>query len=88
MSKKIKTSSGFVCTIQPECLEDMELIELLARIDDEPLVITKVLDKILGEKMKKKLYDHVREKDGRVPVQAVSQELSEIFTLAGEDLKN
>ena len=73
---------------KPECLEDMELIELLARIDDEPLVITKVLDKILGEKMKKKLYDHVREEGGRVPVQAVSQELSEIFTLAGEDLKN
>ena len=61
---------------------------LFAKIDDEPLVITKVLDKILGEKMKKKLYDHVREEGGRVPVQAVSQELSEIFTLAGEDLKN
>lgn len=88
MAKKIKTSSGFSCTIKPECLEDMELIELLAVIDDEPLVITKVLDKILGEDMKKKLYDHVREESGRVPVQAVSKELSEIFTLAGEDLKN
>lgn len=88
MTKKIKTSSGFTCVIKPECLEDMELIELLAKLDDEPLTITKILDKILGEDMKKKLYDHVREKSGRVPVQAVSKELSEIFTLAGEDLKN
>ena len=85
MTKKIKTSSGVTCTIKPECLEDMELIELLAKLDDEPLTITKILDKILGEDMKKKLYDHVREKSGRVPVQAVSAELSEIFTLAGED---
>lgn len=88
MTKKIKTSSGFTCVIKPECLEDMELIELLAKLDDEPLIITKILDKILGEDMKKKLYDHVREKSGCVPVQAVSKELSEIFTLAGEDLKN
>lgn len=86
--KKIKTESGFICEINPLLLDDMELIDSLAEIEENPLVLPKVIVKLLGSDLKKKLYDHVRAKDGRVPVEAISKELADIFSKAGSDLKN
>jgi hypothetical protein len=34
---------------------------------------------MLGKDQKKKLYDHVRTDDGRVPVEKLSTEIQEIF---------
>lgn len=89
MKKEITTKSGFKCKIDDVVLDDMELVDAMAAAQGEdPLQMTVVLDKILGEKTKKKLYDHVRDKNGRVPVQAATDEIVEIIEALGDDGKN
>lgn len=73
------TQSGFKFTVVEENLDDMELIELLAGVDENALLLPKLLTKILGEKQKKRLYDHCRNEKGVVPSEAVSKELISIF---------
>lgn len=76
---KGKTSSGFSFSITDAVLNNMELLEALGKLEDNPLYIGKVLSLLLGEEQKKKLYDHVRAKDGTVPQDKVSDEIVEIF---------
>ncbi|MCI5698476.1 MAG: hypothetical protein MR269_05555 [Clostridiales bacterium] len=86
-TKEIKTSTGFVCEINPVILDDMELLDALAEAEENALVMTKILNKVLGPQ-KAALYDHVRAEDGRVPIEAAAKELAEIFVSAGKELKN
>lgn len=89
MIKEITTKSGFKCKVDDTVLDDMELVDAMAASQEEdPLQITVVIKKILGEKTKAKLYDHVRAKDGRVPVEAATNEVVEIFEALGDDGKN
>ena len=89
MKKEVTTKSGFKCKIDEAVLDDMELVDAMAKAQgDDPLQLTVVIDKILGEKTKKKLYDHVRGKDGRVPVETTTNEIVEIFEALGDDGKN
>lgn len=77
---KGKTKSGFAYTLRDGFADDMELLELLVELDDgNASVIPKVLTRLLGEDQKKKLYDHCRTEDGRVPMSAVSDEVAQIF---------
>lgn len=77
---QVKTRSGFECEIDENCLDDMELLDLIADLESgESLTAYKgILDKILPSD-KKKLYYHVRV-DGRVPITAISSEITDIFT--------
>lgn len=81
------TKSGFEFAIDPAALDDMELIEALAALETNPLVVPKVITLLLGKEQKERLYDHLRDENGRVRVSSVSQELAEIFQLARNDLK-
>ena len=82
------TSSGFKFKIDEVDLNDMEFIELMAEAEENPLKYPKMVERMLGKEQKKKLYDHVRTKEGRVPPDAIDEEVEEIFILAGEDAKN
>ncbi len=82
------TSSGFKFEIDEQDLNDMEFIELMADAEENPLKYPKMLERMLGKEQKKKLYDHVRTKEGQVPPDAIDKEVEEIFILAGEDAKN
>lgn len=73
------TQSGFKFTVVEENLDDMELIELIAGVDENALLLPKLLNKVLGEKQKKRLYNHCRNTKGVVPTEAVSNELTSIF---------
>lgn len=77
---KGKTKSGFVYLIPDKRLDNMELLEALVAIDqgagDQ---MPRALDLLLGKELKQKLYDHLRDADGIVPVSAVAAELSEIM---------
>lgn len=85
---KGKTKSGFSYTISDNLGDDIELLENLTRLDKgEVVVLPDVLKKILGEKQKEKLYEHLRTEDGRVPITAVSEELAEIFAAQGDKAK-
>lgn len=84
---KGKTSTGFEFDIEDECLDDMELVDIMAEIDENPLLMPKLCKMLLGEEQKKRLYDHLRSEDGRVPIEATTNAIQEIFNSPG-DLKN
>lgn len=74
------TSSGFEYKITDESIDDMDLVEALAEVDSgSKLAITKVLSLLFGEDQKKALYEHLREKYGRVPISAVESELMDVI---------
>ena len=52
------------------------------------VLISKVIDKLLGKDQVKKLKDHVRIKDGTVPTDKITEEITDIFENSGEELKN
>ena len=84
---KGKTSTVFEFDIEDERLDDMELVDIMAEIDENPLLMPKLCKMILGEEQKKRLYDHLRSDDGRVPIEATTNAIQEIFNSPG-DLKN
>lgn len=84
---KGKTSTGFEFDIEGERLDDMELVDIMAEIDENPLLMPKLCKMLLGEEQKKRLYDHLRSEDGRVPIEATTNAIQEIFNSPG-DLKN
>ena len=82
---KVKTTTGFECEINTEAMNDMEILELVVRIDEgDALAYSPFLTKLLGKENKARLYDHVREADGRVPIEKVAAEVGEILEQAGE----
>jgi len=79
--RHIETDSGFVCDIDPDCMDDMEVLELVVRIDKgDTTAYPEYAEKILGEDGKRRLYDHLRGSTGRVPVSATMDELSDIIS--------
>ena len=83
-----KTKSGFKFKIDEKIADDMELLEDIAKTDKDTSYFPTVLNKIFGEEQKKALYDHLRNKDGRVPIEATLTEFTEIMNLASEKTKN
>lgn len=87
--KKGKTESGFKFEIDEKVLDDMELIDAMAASQGEdPTQISTVVVKIFGAEQRKRLYDHVRTEDGRVPINEVANIITEIINSLGDDGKN
>ena len=84
---KGKTSSGFEFDVEDDRLDDMELVDIMAEIDENPLLMSKLCGMLLGDEQKRRLYDHLRVEDGRVPIEAVTNAIQEIFNSPG-GLKN
>ena len=85
---KIKTSSGFECELDEAFRDDFELLENLVRPDKgDPSVLTDVINGIFGE-AKPALYEHCRKENGRVSTMAVMQEVRDVFSSVGGELKN
>ncbi|MEG2287467.1 MAG: hypothetical protein RR825_00770 [Ruthenibacterium sp.] len=83
-----KTSTGFAFALEDDVVNNMELVDALADAsDDNPLAVSRVCLLALGTETRKRLYDHIRTKSGRVPVEAVSRELMEIFEAFGKQGK-
>ena len=85
---KGKTSSGFEFEISKDVVNNYELVENLAELEDNPLILAKVIKQILGEEQTEKLKNHVRNEKGIVPTDKMTQEIIEIFKNAGEETKN
>lgn len=81
------TQSGFEYEIQEETLNDYEFFELLAAVDENPLLLPRFVAKLLGDEQKKKLLDHVRNESGIVPIDKIEKEVLEIIR-GNKDLKN
>ena len=85
---KGKTSSGFEFQISKDVANDYELVENLGELEDNPLILGKVVNQILGKEQTARLKDHVRNEKGIVPTDKMTQEIIEIFKNAGEETKN
>lgn len=83
-----KTKSGFEYKINPDIMDDMELLDAIAEIDENPINVSTVLKMVLGDQQRKALYDHLRNDEGRVPVKAVAEAIVDIFTSSGKEGKN
>lgn len=82
-----KTKTGFAFSVDENCMNDMELVDILADdATDESFRMSKLLKKLLPTQ-RKALYDHVRV-DGRVPVDAIIAEVGDIFAAMGSTGKN
>ena len=82
-----KTKTGFAFSVDENCMNDMELVDILADdATDESFRMSKLLKKLLPTQ-RKALYDHVRV-DGRVPVDAIIAEVGDIFAAMGNTGKN
>ena len=84
----MKTKSGFECEIAKDRLDNRELVDALAELDENELAVSRVCLLLLGKETRKRLYDHLRTEDGRVPTADLTAELSEIMAALGETGKN
>lgn len=76
---KVKTSSGFECEIDEKNLDDMRLIDLVAEVSNgNTAKLPEITSKVLGDQ-KEKLYKHIEDEHGRVPVEKAIDEITEIF---------
>lgn len=79
--KEGTTKSGFKFAIDEAVLDNMELVDDLEEIESgNALAISRVCLKVLGKEQRDRLYDHLRV-DGRVPIKAATDEITEIFRL-------
>lgn len=85
---KGKTTSGFEFEISEDIKNDYELVENLGELEDNPLILGKIVKQILGKEQTAKLKDHVRNEKGIVPTDRMTQEIIEIFQNSGEKIKN
>lgn len=81
---KVTTKTGFACEVDETAFDDMECVELVARIDQgDKTAVPPFLMQLVGPEQKKALYDHVRIESGRVPIEAVMSEIEDILNGSG-----
>jgi hypothetical protein len=74
------TGSGFAYEVKDEALDDYELLETLAAIDNgDSGRIPQMVNLLLGEEQKELLKEHCRV-DGRISSARMLSEVSEILT--------
>lgn len=82
------TSSGFEFEVSENIVNDAELLVALCDLDEGKLIaLAKVLRKILGSQMQA-MFDHIREPDGRVPMEKAGAEIKEIFAAVKDGKKS
>lgn len=81
---KGKTKSGFGFEISRENFDDYELFEYISEVDEKPQIAPKIVAKLLGNEQKNALLNHVRLDTGRVPIDAVIDELKDIMNSSAE----
>lgn len=82
---KGKTTSGFEFEIDENAADNMELVDALAEAANDDLLAISIVGKLLlGKELRKKLYDHIRAEDGRVPTKAAVNEFMEIMGALGD----
>lgn len=73
------TKSGFEYAIPKENLNNYELVEALGEVQDNPLLIARTIDLLLGKEQKEALKNHLRTESGIVPTDQITEEIMEIF---------
>ncbi len=74
------TESGFNFKVSEELADDFEFLELLGDFSENPLMASKLADKMLGKDQKDALKEHLRGENGRIKTSDMFRELTEIIT--------
>lgn len=87
----VKLSCGFEADIDEQVINDMEFLDLVADFDagDEKKIFAmqKMSIVLLGQDGKKRLYDALRNEEGRVPVDAYGETMAELIGQLGSKKK-
>ena len=85
-----KTRTGFSYEIAEDTMNNMELVDAMAELDEggHPFALSRVCLLLLGKAQRKRLYDHIRDEDGKVPPQKMGEEVADIIRGYGEQGKN
>lgn len=84
------TTSGFSYELDDNTMNNMELVDAMAELDEggHPFALSRVCLLLLGKQQRKRLYDHIRAEDGKVPPKAMGEEIAEIIRGCGDAGKN
>lgn len=80
-----ETKSGFKFSVDADAVKDMEFLELVGEAESNPTKLGKMYECLLGKEQKKRLYDHVRNKEGRVLIDQIKAESDDIFDAINND---
>ena len=86
-----KTTNGFSYEIDDEALDDYDILQILGEIDSgEFQRIDELFNLLLGKEQKDALKEHIRKesKNGRVPMSAMMNALTEIFNSSADGKKS
>lgn len=78
------TKTGFEYEFDETIFDDIEFVELLAEADSNGMLIPKFTERMLGKEQKKRLYDHVRDENGRASLTRVKEEILDMMTTEDE----
>lgn len=82
---KGETASGFKFEIEPEDINDMEFLERLGiAFESDITKVPGIMTEILGADQRARLYDHLRNERGKVPIEKAMETFQEILTIANE----
>lgn len=73
------TSTGFAFEISDERQNNYELLEAFGKLDENPALLPRTVEMLLGAKQASSLKDHVRAESGIVPADKMMNELKEIL---------
>lgn len=84
----VKTESGFECFVNINALNDMRMLDDLVELDNgNAVVYPRVINRLLPPEDKERLYEHIQDEDGVVPIDKFGEELKQIFAAVGADQK-
>jgi hypothetical protein len=86
MSKGI-TKTGFQYEVDDKKVDDYELLELLAAVEEDVTKYPKLFKFLLGEKQLSRLKEHLHKIDGYVSMKKIEKEVAYIIS-STKDLKN
>ena len=73
------TETGFKYKLSKARLENYELIEVLADVDSNPLLLPKMVNLLLNKEQAIALKEHIRDKEGFVSTEKMFSEIMDIF---------
>lgn len=85
---KGKTKTGFEFEIKKESLNNYELLENIAELEENPLFITSIVKQLLGKEQAQSLKEHVRNDEGIVEIDKMTEEVTEILNNGSQETKN
>lgn len=85
----VKLEDGFCIEVNELAFDDMETLDILVSLDEgDAFAMPKLCDKLFSKNNKKKIYDHCRSDDGRVPIKEFTDVIRQIMTNLGDKEKN